>query len=317
LSKTKRGSSDKQPAQASQASREEKEKLREKEYNDMIEKYESLLKSPSAGIDVWAKLGDLYNATGAYDKAVKCFDKALLLKPNAKQEASILTSLADAYAKGGVFEREMECYNILLKKSPDEPHVWRKAARAYERFGKIQEAVLYYTRSIKLNPNDPNLFYDYSFFCEKVGQLPNAVSAAERALELKPESKRVLERLSILYSKTGKPGKAAKTRLSLLEKNPEDVAGWEDLAQTTIEGEDYNEAVKILHKGILRLNSPTLWCMLGDVYIKLDKESYALYCYSMAAGVGNEIARTKAEALISRKVTPKGISLHETVLGEL
>jgi tetratricopeptide (TPR) repeat protein len=317
LSKGKRGSSGKTQQAAREPSSEAKEKLKQRELAASIEKYEAAIKSGASGVDEWSKLGELYIASGEYDKAVKYLDKALMLKPDVKQESSILLNLASAYAKGGVFEKEMECYNILLKKSTADPSVWGKAARAYERFGKIQEAVLYYTRAININPNDANLFYDYSFFSEKLGQLDRAVTAARRALELKPESEKALERLSILYSRTKDYEKAMNTRLKLLEKKPGDVTRWEDLAQVTMAGEKYSDAVRILQKGILRLNSPSLWYMLGDVYTKQDKEGFALYCYTTAAGLGNEAARSKADALISKKVPPKEISLHETALGEL
>jgi tetratricopeptide (TPR) repeat protein len=317
LSKGKKGS----PAKSKQATRErtseEKEKIRQKELAASIEKYEAAIKSGTASVDEWSRLGGLYIEMGEYDKAVKYLDKALMLKPDEKQEASILLSLANAYAKGGVFEREMECYNILLKKSTANPTVWGKAARAYERFGKIQEAALYYTRAITLDPSNADLFYDYSFFSEKLGQLDRAVSAAKKAFELRPESERVLERLSILYSKTKDYEKSFDMRTRLLKRNPDDLTRWEDLAQIATTGANYNDAARILQKGILRLNSPSLWNMLGDVYIKQDKENFALYCYTTAAGLGNEGARNKADALVSKKVIPKEVSPRDTILGEL
>ena len=317
MSKGKRGSSAKSKQARSELSSEEKEKIRQKELSAMIEKYEAAIKSGTATVDEWLKLGGLYIETGEYDKAVKYLDKALILKPDEKQESSILLNLASAYAKGGVFEREMECYNILLKKPITNPSVWGRAARAYERFGKINEAVLYYTRAINVDPNNADLFYDYSFFCEKLGQLDRAISAAKRALELKPESERALERLSILYSKTKDYEKSLDMRTQLLRMSPDDLTRWEDLAQIAVTGANYNDATRILQKGIMRFNSASLWSMLGDVYTKQDKDSFALYCYTTAAGLGNEAARNKADTLTSKKVIPKEISLRDTILVDL
>lgn len=317
MSKGKRGSPAKARQARSELRSEEKEKMKQKELSASIEKYEAAIKSGTATVDEWLKLGGLYIETGEYDKAVKCLDKALMLKPNEKEEASILLNLASAYAKGGVFEKEMECYNTLLKKSVANPLVWGRAARAYERFGKINEAVLYYTRAINLDPNNAELFYDYSFFCEKLGQLDRAISATKRALELKPESEKVLERLAILYSKAKDNGKSADMRIQLLRMCPDDLTRWEDVAQIMVTGENYNDAARVLQKGIMRLKSPSLWNMLGDVYTKQDKDGFALYCYLTAAKLGNEAARNKADTLTSKNVVSKEVPLRDTILGDI
>ncbi|WXG44797.1 MAG: tetratricopeptide repeat protein [Promethearchaeati archaeon SRVP18_Atabeyarchaeia-1] len=317
MSKGKKGPTAKRPQPVDSHSKEEEEKIRQKELAAMIEKYESAVKSGETGADIWSKLGEFYSSAGEYDKAVKCFDKALMLKPEGKQESSILANLASAYAKGGIFEKEVECYNILLKKSPSEPSIWGRAARAYERFGKIQEAVLYYTRAIRMNKDDAALFYDYSFFCEKLGQLGNAVSAAERAAQLKTESKRALERLSILYAKTGDYDGALRSGIKLLQADQGDLSRWEDLAEVAVAGKKYNDAVRILQKGLSKINSPALWYMLGDVYMEQNRETYALYCYSKAAQSGNQAAKDKADALTNKKVIPREVSLYEGAIGGL
>jgi predicted Zn-dependent protease len=107
-------------------------------------------------------------------------------------------------------------------------------------------------------------------------------------------------------------------RTKLLEKSPENLTRWEDLVQTAMMGERYNDASRILQKGILRLNgAASLWNMLGDVFMKQEKESFALHCYKKASAAGNEGARNKADDLINKKVVEKEITLRDTILGEL
>jgi len=289
-------------------------KMNEKDHASAIDKYEGIVKSGNADIGTWIALGNAYSATGAYDKAIKCYDKALVLSYDVKDEITILDNLAFAYGMIGDFGKEAECYTSLLKKSQASPPTWGKAARAYERIGKIQEATMYYTRAVQLNPNDPNLLYSYSYFCEKLGQTDNAIAALEKALSLRPNSLRVLERLSLIYGRIFRYENAAKYRLRMLQVDPQNTERWEDLALAYKAAERIKDAIKILHKGILRYNSPYLWELLGDIHMDEDKLSNALYCYELAAGSGDEDAKIKVDSLRRRNIAPKGISLHESVV---
>jgi len=289
-------------------------KANEEDYGAAIEKYEAIIKSGNADLGTWIALGNAYNATGMYDKAIKCYDKALVLSYNVKDEVSVLGNLASAYGKIGEFEKEAECYTNLLKKSQADPSIWGKAARAYERIGRTQEATLYYTRAVQLNPNDPELLYNYSYFCEKLGQADNAIAALEKALILKPNSLRLLERLSLVYDRIFRYENASRYRLRMLQLDSKNIERWEDLALAYKAADKIKDAVKILHKGILRYNSASLWDLLGDINMDENKASNALYCYELAAGTGHAGAKVKAENLRRQKVTPREISLHETVV---
>jgi tetratricopeptide (TPR) repeat protein len=265
---------------------------------------------------VWAKLGDAYARSGVHDKAIKSYEKALLVGPEKSDEAEILKNLAAVYAKVANFEKEIEYYNLLMKKLPGNVTILGKVARAYEKSGKTQEAVLFYTRAIQLNKENPDILYDYSFFCEKLGQKDNAIKALEKAVELKPESQKILERLSILYSSTKDYENAVKYRTKILESDLDDAKKWEDLILICREAQKLQAAVNICRKGIKKFNSPSLWETLGDIYMDIHRPENALYCFSVAAGLGNNSAKSKAEPLIAKKVNPKGIALHESVLGE-
>nr|MDO8133613.1 tetratricopeptide repeat protein [Candidatus Njordarchaeum guaymaensis] len=284
------------------------------DYGAAIEKFEAIIKSGNADVGTWIALGNAYNASGLYDKAIKCYDKALLLSYNVKDEVSILGNLASAYGKIGDFEKEAECYTNLLKKSQADPSIWGKTARAYERISKTQEATLYYTRAIQLNPNDPDLLYNYSYFCEKLGQGDNAIAALEKALILKPNSLRLLERLSLIYGRIFRYENASRYRLRMLQLDSKNIERWEDLALAYKAADKTKDAVKVLNKGILRNNDASLWDLLGDIHIDQNKPGNALYCYEVAAGKGHKDAEIKAEKLRQQKVIPKEISLRESAV---
>lgn len=277
----------------------------EKENGALIEKYEAVVKAGDAGPDVWAKLGDAYAGSGTYDKAIKCYDKALIIGPEKQDEVPILKNLAGSYAKVANFDKELETYNTLLKKVPEDSSVWGNAARAYEKSGKTQEAVIHYTRALNLNKDDPIVLYHYSFFCEKIGQTDNAITALKKALELKPGSERVLERLSILCSKVQDYESATDYRMKILELNEDEISRWEDLVLTLRMAKKLRGAIKVCQQGLEKFKSPSLWELLGDIYTDLYRSGNALFCYNTAAGLGNETARTKAEALVARKVAAK------------
>lgn len=298
--------------QSASAARSTKSDEKPEDYGDLIEKYETIVKAGNASAEVWTKLGDAYANSGVHDKAIKSYEKALLIGPEKNDEANILKNLAGVYAKVANFQKEIEYYNLLIKKLPEYVAVLGKVARAYEKSGKTQEAILFYTRAIQLNKGDPNILYDYSFFCEKLGQKDNAIKALEKAVELKPESPKILERLSILYSSTQDYENAIKYRTKIVESDLDDVRKWEDLITLCKEAKKLQAALSICRKGVSKFNSPQLWEILGDIYTDLHRHENALYCFNAAAGLGNNSAQSKAESLVVKKVNPKGISLRES-----
>jgi superkiller protein 3 len=276
-------------------------------YDELIEKYEAEVRAGNASAEVWAKLGDAYANTGVHDKAIKSYEKAIMTGPEKKDEAHIMENLAGVYAKVANFEKEIEYYNLVIKKLPEYVAVLGKVARAYEKAGKTQEAILFYTRALQLNKKDPNILYDYSFFCEKLGQKDNAIKALEKAAELKPDSQRIKERLAILYAAVKDYENAIKYRTQIAESDPEDVRKWEELISICREGQKVQAAINICRNGIKKFNSPSLWETLGDIYMDIQRLENALYCYNAAIKLGSDSAKDKAQSLIAKKVNPRSI----------
>ncbi|WXG47441.1 MAG: tetratricopeptide repeat protein [Candidatus Atabeyarchaeum deiterrae] len=286
----------------------------DEDYAAVIEKYEAEIRSGNTDVVTLINLGNAYSGKGEHDEALKCYDKALLMSPDKKQEILILNGLADAYSKAANFEKEVETYTALQQKSPEDRSIVGKAARAYEKSGRIQDANLYYAKALGLTPNDPNLLYSYSFFCEKLGQPNNAIIALEKALRLKPDSEPILQKLSIMYTTIGEHEKAIKTKAKLLELDQDDVGRWEDLALSHAVARKYKEAIETCRKAVVRFNTSSTWILTGDIFADQKKESNALYCYDVAAGLGHPEGKAKAANLRNKGVKPKDIGLQQSVL---
>jgi superkiller protein 3 len=279
------------------------------DYNELIEGYEAAVKAGNASSEVWAKLGDAYAGSGVHDKAIKSYEKAIMAGPEKKDEAIIMENLARVYAKVANFEKEIEYYNLVIKKLPEYVAVLGKVARAYEKAGKTQEAILFYTRAIQLNKKDPNTLYDYSFFCEKLGQKDNAIKALEKAAEIKPDSQKITERLAILYAIAKDYENAVKYRTKIAESDPDDSRKWEDLISICIEAQKLQAAMNICRNGIKKFNIPSLWETLGDIYMDLNRPENALYCFNKATELGSDSAKGKAQSLVAKNLNPKGIAI--------
>jgi hypothetical protein len=94
--------------------------------------------------------------------------------------------------------------------------------------------------------------------------------------------------------------------MKIIELNEDDISRWEDLVQTLRTAKKLRGAIKVCQQGLEKFKSPSLWELLGDIYTDLYRSGNALHCYNTAAELGNETARTKAEALVAKKVAPKG-----------
>jgi cellulose synthase operon protein C len=151
----------------------------------LLAQYEKLWAEGARGHFEWATLGKLYKETGAQDKAIAAFRRAVAKAPweldtqdtlikllensgrddealaqyeavvrAAPGEARFQLSLADRYQRRGQEKKALDVLARLQVRFPSDPGVISAIADAYQRWGKEDLAIAQFERLARLEPDD-------------------------------------------------------------------------------------------------------------------------------------------------------------------
>ena len=233
-------------------------------------------------------LGDVFNGTGSYDKAVEQFQHAVAAKPDSEEA---LRGLADAYTNLGDFAAAETTYKKAIDVRPrywavyswlgafyydqsryaDASAMFRKATElapdnykgysnlggAYVLQGRYAEGVNNFKRSIELRPSADaysNLGYAYTLMHEYL----DATAALEQALKLNDGHYEVWGNLGDTLYWSGKRRSEAPSRYrraisiatSKLQVNPRDAETLAYLANYSAMLDDRQAALSFLQKAL-------------------------------------------------------------------
>jgi tetratricopeptide (TPR) repeat protein len=239
-----------------------------------------LLYTFEAGVDT---TGTAYLALVEYNKAVRAFERASLLKPNDPQT---LRNLGSVMAQLGDFQSAEKVLKDGLATAPDDSLLKASfrvlkvsRARSLADAKKFDEAIAGYNDLIKAEPelSEHHLALGEALFARaqsKAGDArkPDFVLAADayaRAAELKPSDADLPFNAALAYQNAGAWGKA-EAQWRLAEKlRPDDVEVRASLGAVLAEQKKFVEAIKTVHAAVLlKPDNKTLHRQLGSIYTK-------------------------------------------------
>ena len=105
-------------------------------------------------LEIWNELGNIYFNTGAYDEAVRTYQKAIELDHGCGQSYSNLASIfirqghpADAIP---MLQKGLE----LLEENGDQAVLWNQLGEAYRKLDDYDNAIASYRRAAELDPEN-------------------------------------------------------------------------------------------------------------------------------------------------------------------
>ncbi|KPJ58105.1 MAG: hypothetical protein AMJ42_03915 [Deltaproteobacteria bacterium DG_8] len=105
----------------------------------------------------WYKKGVEAFKTHNYDEAIKCFKKAIDIKPN---DATIHYSFGVAYFNKGMLDESVSEYKKALAINPNFAEAHNNLGNAYDRKGRLDEALSEYKKAVTINPDLPPANYN-------------------------------------------------------------------------------------------------------------------------------------------------------------
>jgi tetratricopeptide (TPR) repeat protein len=117
--------------------------------------------------EIWNELGNIYYSTGAYDEAIRTYQKIIKLNPGCSQSYSNLASIfvcQGRYAEAiPMLQKGIE----LLDESFNKAFLWNQLGDAYRKLEDYAEASAAYRKAIELDP-------DNATFQEKLAEVEPA-----------------------------------------------------------------------------------------------------------------------------------------------
>lgn len=106
------------------------EKLKQKNYDELIKLYNRALELDNSYFKTWTNLGDTYYLLGKYDKAERCLLKAIELNDIAYQEHYFL---ADVYDKMGNSQKALKHITYAYMLNKNNPNIKKSLHRILEK----------------------------------------------------------------------------------------------------------------------------------------------------------------------------------------
>ena len=204
--------------------------------DDAIKAYETIAliarSSPPMAAGALLRAGNIYMATGRFDKAANSFRGAIAINPKSaeahnslgeslgelKQYQAALKAFQTAvnldgslvrarYNMGVTYDRLGQLkyaefvYRILIREHPDFPVAYDSLAVTLSKAGRAREAIALHQKAISLNPNDPSFYYNAALSYLMLGDVKNAQEQKRQVEKLDPA---MAEHLAVMIARRQK-----------------------------------------------------------------------------------------------------------------
>jgi tetratricopeptide (TPR) repeat protein len=134
--------------------------------------------------DISYNLGNVYLASGDYDRAIAAYDKALQLNPG---DADAYNNRGTAYGHKGDHDRAIADYDQAIRLQPDLAEAYNNRGIAFEAKGDHARALADYDKAIQLKPNNAGAYMNRSIVQRAKGDYGQAIADLEKCRDLARE----------------------------------------------------------------------------------------------------------------------------------
>ena len=148
-------------------------------YNPALDKEDDSSGYPfSHDADQWSNKGSSLADLGRYEEAIKCYDKAIELRPN---DTAVWYSKGNALLILNRYVQAITCYNKVLELNPNHLHTWNNKGNALYYLGRYEAAIQCYDKVLQLNPTYSDAWYSKGNALRKLGRNKDAKKCFNKA----------------------------------------------------------------------------------------------------------------------------------------
>ena len=153
-----------------------------------------------------------------YDEAIRCSERAILLKPSYG-EAFYMLGLAWRYK--GDFDKATEFYRKAVEAKPEHAEAWNALGTRLREKGDLVEALSCYNRALAIYPTFADAHNNVGLTLRDMGQMDEALAAHRHALELLPGSAAVYSNIATVLKDMGRLDEATEAYRQALSSQTE------------------------------------------------------------------------------------------------
>jgi tetratricopeptide (TPR) repeat protein len=224
--------------------------------------------------------GGCFSDLGQLDVAIKCFERALAIKPGY---VDVLNNLGVALHDLGRFDEAVRSYMRAVRVQPNYAKGYFNIGQAFNALSQFDEAVKFYKKAIAIKPDYADAYSTLGTIFHHLGQLDSAIKSYERAIEINPHNVDVLNNLANRYSENGQLNLAVKIYMRTLAINPDYAEAYSNLGAVFHELDQLDEAVENYERALaISPNFVVAHSNLGRVYHELGQSDAAIKSFEKA-----------------------------------
>jgi len=172
---------------------------------------QSITQSPDYA-DAYSNLGNAYQASGKFNEAVECLEKALQLTDTTTPNAEVLANLGNAYAQLSKFDSAAANYEKAItigrEQKRELPEVHRNLANARLALGLPAKALASITEANRLQPGNIAIQLSLANILPETGRQEEAIECYREILKRHGNSPQVHTNLANVLRHTGELSEA-------------------------------------------------------------------------------------------------------------
>jgi tetratricopeptide (TPR) repeat protein len=201
-------------------------------------------------------------------------------------EAEGLYLKATAEYLQGDFPKALEDFEEVRKRIPDDPRLPGAMGEVELSMGKLKEALEHFQAAAKIAPKRATTWNRIGYIQLQYGKLEEAHAAMQKAIALNPKDFTALEGLGDIAQKKGEVDRAVENWMLSASTGPADAAAslYMKGAQLLRAKDRGDDAIALLQKaGKANVQAPELSTLLADLFVHAGKLRDAAEAYEAAA----------------------------------
>ncbi len=254
-------------------------------------KYEIEAEPESLTAADWNQKGVSLHSLGRYDEAVRCFDRALEMKP---KDALIWNNRGLSLHKIGRYVEAIKCFDRALSLNPRYHSAWNNRGVSLRSLGRFEESIESLDRALDLDPIDASTWNNKGLTLQSMGRFAEAIKCHDKAIELDPGDAPAWNNKGVALFSLKKYDEAIECYRKSLDIDPRNPLTWNNTGALLHALERFEEAISYFNKA-LEIDDRDLKALSnkGNSYSRLGLYGEAIRCFDAIL----QIDRDNFEAL--------------------
>jgi tetratricopeptide (TPR) repeat protein len=263
-------------------------------HNEIVEMLEEYIKTDNANYKAYVWLGNEYVNMNRFEDAIRFFEKAIVLNPDAQEAYSMI---AITYQVLGKHQKALEAFEKGLEGNKAyNANINHLYANSLNTLNRYEEAISYYQKSLENNDDNSSAWCGLGQCYYNLKKYKDAVKAYEKALQLKPDNLEAVEDLLNVYEKLNENDKALDLAVKFIMLSPEETLPAISLNAWGYNIINYYDAInsylKINSDNIDNKTKGFLYCCLGIIAAEQGNSKMANEAYTKSLKIFKQLSKT-------------------------